>query len=56
MYIRTVLGNITPEELGITLGHEPLLIDLRGLWDNPPTIPSLWWLGRDHLLSNIVPR
>jgi phosphotriesterase-related protein len=36
MYIRTVLGNIVPEELGITLGHEHLLIDLRGLWDNPP--------------------
>jgi phosphotriesterase-related protein len=37
MHIRTVLGNIAPEELGITLGHEHLLIDLRGLWDNPPT-------------------
>ena len=36
MYIRTVLGPIAPEELGITLGHEHLLIDLRGLWDNPP--------------------
>src|SRR5258708_1529896 len=35
-YIRTVLGVITPEELGITLGHEHVLIDLRGLWDNPP--------------------
>jgi len=36
VYIRTVLGPIAPEELGITLGHEHLLIDLRGLWDNPP--------------------
>ncbi len=36
MHIRTVLGDIAPEELGITLGHEHLLIDLRGLWDNPP--------------------
>ncbi|OLB29626.1 MAG: hypothetical protein AUH05_21470, partial [Ktedonobacter sp. 13_2_20CM_53_11] len=36
MYIRTVLGPIAPEDLGITLGHEHLLIDLRGLWDNPP--------------------
>jgi phosphotriesterase-related protein len=36
MYIRTVLGDIAPEELGITLGHEHLLIDLRGLWDSPP--------------------
>jgi phosphotriesterase-related protein len=36
MYIRTVQGNIPPEELGITLGHEHVLIDLRGLWDEPP--------------------
>src|SRR5438128_587594 len=36
MHIRTVLGDIAPEELGITLGHEHLLIDLRGLWTNPP--------------------
>ena len=36
MHIRTVLGPIAPEDLGITLGHEHLLIDLRGLWDNPP--------------------
>ncbi len=36
MHIRTVLGDIAPEELGITLGHEHLLIDLRGLWDSPP--------------------
>jgi len=36
MHITTVLGNITPDELGITLGHEHLLIDLRGWWDNPP--------------------
>src|SRR5438445_13374475 len=36
MQIITVLGPIAPEELGITLGHEHLLIDLRGLWDEPP--------------------
>ncbi len=36
MRIRTVLGDIAPEELGVTLGHEHLLIDARGLWDNPP--------------------
>jgi phosphotriesterase-related protein len=36
MHIRTVLGPIAPDDLGITLGHEHLLIDLRGLWDNPP--------------------
>jgi len=36
MHIRTVLGDIAPGELGITLGHEHLLVDLRGLWVNPP--------------------
>jgi len=36
MHIRTVSGPIAPEDLGITLGHEHLLIDLRGLWENPP--------------------
>ncbi|HKV00938.1 MAG TPA: hypothetical protein VJQ26_02370, partial [Ktedonobacteraceae bacterium] len=36
MYIRTVLADIAPEELGITLGHEHLLVDARGLWDSPP--------------------
>ena len=36
MHIQTVSGPIAPEALGITLGHEHLLIDLRGLWDNPP--------------------
>lgn len=36
MHIRTVTADIAPEELGITLGHEHLLIDLRGLWDEPP--------------------
>jgi phosphotriesterase-related protein len=44
MHIRTVVGAIAPEELGITLGHEHLLIDLRGLWDNPPA-------GRAHLVD-----
>jgi phosphotriesterase-related protein len=36
MYIRTVLADIAPEELGITLSHEHLLVDARGLWDSPP--------------------
>ena len=44
MHIRTVVGAIAPEELGITLGHEHLLIDLRGLWDNPPA-------GRAYLVD-----
>ncbi len=35
MHIRTVSGDIAPEELGFMPGHEPLLIDLRGLWDEP---------------------
>ena len=44
MHITTVLGPITPEELGITLGHEHLLLDLRGLWDDPPA-------ERAHLIN-----
>lgn len=36
MHIRTVTGDIAPEQLGITLGHEHLLIDLRGLWSESP--------------------
>ena len=36
MHINSVLGPIAPAQLGITLGHEHLLIDLRNLWDNPP--------------------
>jgi phosphotriesterase-related protein len=35
--IETVCGPIEPEMLGVTLGHEHLLIDLRGLWDEPVT-------------------
>jgi len=31
MHIRTVTGDIEPTQLGITLGHGHLLIDLRGL-------------------------
>ncbi len=36
MHIRTVQGPIAADKTGITLGHEHLLIDLRGLWENPP--------------------
>jgi phosphotriesterase-related protein len=44
MQIRTVQGPIAVDELGITLGHEHLLIDLRGLWENPPA-------GRAYLID-----
>lgn len=44
MHIQTVLGEIAPDQLGITLGHEHLLIDLRGLWSEPP-------LARAHLVD-----
>ena len=51
MHIRTVLGDIAPEELGITLGHEHLLIDLRGLWDNPP-IERAYLIDQEPTLEN----
>lgn len=51
MYIRTVLGDIAPEELGITLGHEHLLIDLRGLWDSPPP-PRAHLVDQEPTLQN----
>ncbi len=34
-HVRTVLGDIDPVELGVTLVHEHLLSDLRGLFDEP---------------------
>ena len=51
MHIRTVLGDIAPEELGITLGHEHLLIDLRGLWDNPP-VERAYLIDQEPTLEN----
>ena len=33
--VRTVLGDIAPDEVGITLCHEHLLIDLRRVFDEP---------------------
>jgi phosphotriesterase-related protein len=52
MHIRTVLGNIALEELGITLGHEHLLIDLRGLWDTPP-IERAYLIDQKPTLENL---
>ena len=33
--IQTVRGPIQPQDLGVTLAHEHLLLDLRVLWDEP---------------------
>lgn len=52
MHIRTVLGPIPPENLGITLGHEHLLIDLRGLWDNPPP-ERAYLIDQEPTLANL---
>jgi phosphotriesterase-related protein len=41
--IQTVLGPIEPRDLGTTLAHEHLLIDLRSLLE-PPRDPELQWL------------
>ncbi|MEO8952969.1 MAG: hypothetical protein ABI396_08300 [Ktedonobacteraceae bacterium] len=52
MHIRTVLGPIPPENLGITLGHEHLLIDLRGLWDDPPP-ERAYLIDQEPTLANL---
>ncbi|GAC1382366.1 MAG: phosphotriesterase-related protein [Ktedonobacteraceae bacterium] len=52
MHIRTVSGPIAPEELGITLGHEHLLIDLRGLWENPP-VERAYLIDQEPTLENL---
>ena len=52
MYITTVLGPITPEELGITLGHEHLLFDPRGLWDDPPA-ERAHLIDQEPMLENL---
>ena len=51
MHIRTVLGDIAPDELGITLSHEHLLIDLRGLWDKPPDVRA-YLIDQEPTLEN----
>ena len=52
MHVRTVLGRIAPENLGITLGHEHLLIDLRGLWENPPP-ERAYLIDQEPTLENL---
>src|SRR5947209_7730085 len=52
MHIRTVLGPIAPQDLGITLGHEHVLIDLRGLWDNPPA-ERAYLIDQEPILANL---
>lgn len=52
MHVRTVLGPIAPEDLGITLGHEHLLIDLRGLWENPPP-ERAYLIDQEPTLENL---
>ena len=35
--VQTVLGPVEPADLGVTLTHEHMLIDLRVLYGGPPT-------------------
>lgn len=39
MKVRTVCGDMSPDDLGITLPHEHLLVDLTGLLEEPPMDP-----------------
>ncbi|MEE9198559.1 MAG: aryldialkylphosphatase [Dehalococcoidia bacterium] len=66
-FVRTVLGDIAPEELGVTLPHEHLLIDLKPIFSEPKeateialaykpvTIENLGWIRRNYAgnLANI---
>ena len=63
---QTVLGMVDPEKLGVTLPHEHLFIEIRGVFpeykpDNeeemelasqPVNMGSLWWVRR-HVASNL---
>lgn len=63
MFVRTVLGDITPDQMGITLPHEHILCD-GSVWvrqpteasqqayaDAEPTLDNLWWM-RQYPNSN----
>src|SRR5579883_3147744 len=43
-HVMTVRGAVAPEAIGVTLGHEHLLFDLRCLWEPPPP-------EREHLVD-----
>ena len=59
--VQTVLGPITPEELGITLPHEHILIDLscyfmepteasqKAYIDEPVRIDNQWWIWQNSV-------
>jgi len=61
--VMTVLGSISPEELGITLTHEHILIDCspwfiepeeasqKGYVEQPVTLDNLWWI-RQNMFGN----
>ena len=54
--VQTVLGRIAPEELGITLPHEHIIVDAtcwvtepkeaaaKAMVHHPVTLDILWWL------------
>ena len=45
MHVMTVTGPISPDEMGITLPHEHLLLDMNwpGLWPDVSDRPDLVW-------------
>lgn len=65
MEVMTVTGTICAEELGVTLPHEHLLLDIRDVWqepteasrkplvDAPITLSNLHLLRRDPLVSKV---
>ena len=45
--VQTVLGQVKPESLGITLTHEHLLIDLRCYFRMPEEASNRWYVDRE---------
>ncbi|MCL5952130.1 MAG: phosphotriesterase-related protein [Chloroflexi bacterium] len=53
MYVQTVNGPIAPDQLGVTLSHEHVLIDFRCAWIVPP--PQNSKLANAEVTTELVP-
>ncbi len=51
--IQTVLGLIDPSDLGVTLTHEHLLVDLRCHWYSPEEVSERDWIDKPVTLERL---